>query len=124
MATSDDVQGGMHTVDEGPFAGWHTWVGSPFETLIGPFYRRTDDDGTVTGAFAPQDKNTNHASGRVLRETKSMVFVQGQLERTANRSWRSPPCRRNSLGVDRRRLTAYAPGHGPSANSVTAPCHS
>ena len=129
MASSDDMQGGFHTVDEGPFAGWQTWVGSPFETLIGPFYSRTNDDGTVTCAFAPQDKNTNYvgilhggavmtfadaaastlahfatdgptvtisfnceflgtgvagtpiwATGRVLRETKSMVFVQGQLD--------------------------------------------
>lgn len=128
MASSDDVQGGLHTVDEGPFAGWETWVGSPFETLIGPFYSRTADDGTVTCAFAPQEKNTNYvgilhggaimtfadaaastlahhlagpsvtvafnceflgagvagstiwATGRVLRQTKSMVFVQGHLE--------------------------------------------
>ncbi len=129
MASSDDVQGGFHTVDDGPFAGWRTWVGSPFETLIGPFYSRIVDDGTFTCAFAPQEKNTNYvgilhggalmtfadaaastlahfanigpsvtvafnceflgagvagstilATGRVLRETKSMVFVQGQLE--------------------------------------------
>ncbi len=129
MASSDDVQGGLHTVADGQFAGWQTWVGSPFETLIGPFYWRTDEDGTVTGAFLPQDKNTNYvgilhggavmtfadaaastiasfatggpsvtvafnseflgagvadapiyASGRVVRSTKSMVFVQGQLD--------------------------------------------
>lgn len=128
MARSDDVQGGWRTVDEGPFAGWQTWVGSPFEALIGPFYWRTNDDGIVTGAFVPEDKNANYvgilhggavmtfadaaastlayfavgptvtvafnceflgagapgtpiyATGRVLRETKSMVFVQGQLD--------------------------------------------
>ena len=129
MASSDDMQGGFHTVDEGPFAGWQTWVGSPFETLIGPFYWHRDADGTATGAFVPQRINTNYvgilhggaimafadaatsslahfatdgptvtvafnceflgtgvadtpiyASGRVLRETKSMVFVQGQLD--------------------------------------------
>lgn len=129
MASSDDIQGGFHTMDDGPFAGWRTWVGSLFETLSGPFYSRIADDGTVTCAFAPQEKNANYvgilhggalmtfadhaastlaylanigpsvtvafnceflgagvagstilATGRVLRETKSMVFVQGLLE--------------------------------------------
>ena len=57
---SDDMQGGPCTVKNGPFAGWHTWVGSPFEALIGPFYHRIDDEGTYTGAFVPDDKNTNY----------------------------------------------------------------
>lgn len=120
---------GFHTVDEGPFAGWQTWIGSPFVTLVGPFYVRAGDDGTVKCAFLPQDTNKNYvgilhggaimafadaaasnvvafasdapavtvafnceflgagvadtpiyATGRVLRETNSMVFVQGQLD--------------------------------------------
>jgi uncharacterized protein (TIGR00369 family) len=129
MTSSDDVQGGLQTVTDGPFAGWQTWVGSPFETLIGPFYTRADEVGTLTCAFLPLDKNTNYVgslhggaivtfadaaasglahmaadgptvtvafnceflgagvagapiygTGRVARETKSMVFVQGQLD--------------------------------------------
>ncbi len=73
MASSDDVQGGLHTVDEGQFAGWETWVGSPFETLIGPFYSRTADDGTVTCAFAPQEKNTNYVG--ILHGGAIMTFA-------------------------------------------------
>lgn len=121
---------GWNTLDAGPFAGWLTWVGDPFETLTGPFFFRTDDDGSVRGAFVPESQHLNgggivhggalmtfadatlgaliyiglngqfavtvtfnsefvgsgiagapvYATGRVVRETKSMVFLQAQLE--------------------------------------------
>jgi uncharacterized protein (TIGR00369 family) len=131
MASSDDLEGEFHTVEDGPFAGWRVWVGNHFETHTGSFYWRTEENGTVTGAFLPDGKNMNdvgnlhggammtfadaaagavtyfgtdgqvsavtvafnsefmgagvagtpiYATGRVVRETKSMVFVQGQLE--------------------------------------------
>lgn len=127
MSTRTD---GWNTVDEGPFGGWLTWVGDPFETLTGPYYYRTDDDGTIRGAFIPETKHLNgggivhggalmtfadamlgalvylglnnqfavtvtfntefvgsgaagapiYGTGRIVRETKSMVFLQAQLE--------------------------------------------
>jgi uncharacterized protein (TIGR00369 family) len=128
--TSGARTDGWNTVDEGPFEGWLTWVGDPFETLTGPFYFRTGNDGGIEGAFVPESQHMNgggimhggalmtfadvmlgalvyiglngqfavtvtfnsefvgagvagtpvYATGRVVRETNSMVFLQAQLE--------------------------------------------
>jgi acyl-coenzyme A thioesterase PaaI-like protein len=131
MASSVDLLAEFREVVDGPFAGWRIWFASPFETHTGPFYWRIEETGSVTGAWVPEEKNTNdvssvhggalmtfadavtgaetlfatdgravavtvafnsefmgagvtgapiHGTARLLRETKSMVFVQGQLE--------------------------------------------
>ncbi|MEQ1873723.1 MAG: PaaI family thioesterase [Ilumatobacteraceae bacterium] len=101
--------------------------------MIGPFYFRTEKDGSTRGAFVPEGKHANgggivhggalmsfadamlgalvyitsngqfavtvtfncefvgagvagtpiHATGRVVRDTKSMVFVQAELQQNA-----------------------------------------
>lgn len=121
---------GWNTVDEGPLEGWLTWVGDSFETLTGPFYFRTGQDGGVEGAFVPESQHMDgrgivhggalmtfadamlgalvyigpndqfavtvtfnsefvgagvagtpvHATGHVVGQTTSMVFLQAQLE--------------------------------------------
>ena len=124
---------GWQTVSDGDFKGWQTWVGDPYEDMLGPFYFRTDKDGSTRGAFVPEGKHANgggivhggalmsfadtmlgalahlglngqlivtvtfncefvgaavagtpiHATGRIVRDTKSMVFVQAELEQNA-----------------------------------------
>ena len=54
-----DLPAGWERVAEGPYAGWLLWHGDPFETLSGPFYFRTDDDGGASGAFVPDDRHRN-----------------------------------------------------------------
>ena len=121
---------GWQTVGTGQFEGWLTWVGDPYEDMVGPFYFRTERDRSTRGAFVPEAKHANgggivhggalmsfadamlgalafinlngqfvvtvtfnsefvgagtvgmpiYATGRIVRETKSMVFVQAQLE--------------------------------------------
>lgn len=73
MASSEDLEGEFHTVEDGQFAGWRVWVGNHFETHTGPFYWHTEENGTPI-----------YATGRIVRETKSMVFVQGQLEQNGH----------------------------------------
>ena len=121
---------GWVAVQGGPFDGWLNWAGDPFESLTGPYYFRTGEDGAMRGAFVPEERHLNgggmvhggalmtfadamlgalvysqlddqysvtvtfnseflgpgaatrpiYASGRVIRETGSMVFVQALLE--------------------------------------------
>lgn len=49
------------TLTEGPFAGWTTWSqgGDPYETLIGPFYFRSEPDGSARCAFEPKAHHCN-----------------------------------------------------------------
>jgi uncharacterized protein (TIGR00369 family) len=108
------------------------WPGDPFETVNGPFYFRTEADGSAHGVFVPAGKHMNglgiihggamltfadsmaasivhltlngqnsvtvtlnaefvgvggpdapiEATGRVVRASASMVFVQGLLEQS------------------------------------------
>ena len=45
---------------EGEFTGWKYWVGDAFESdLIGPFYHRREDDGTMVGAFRAEPRHMN-----------------------------------------------------------------
>jgi acyl-coenzyme A thioesterase PaaI-like protein len=54
------------------------------------------DGGVVTVAFKSEFSSAEavgtpvYATGRVVRETKSMAFVQGSWTRTVNQSWRIP----------------------------------
>lgn len=115
---------------DGPYTGWLTWVGDPYEDMLGPFHFHTADDGSRHGAFVPEARHANgggivhggalmsfadttlpalvymtlssqyavtvtlnsefvgagvirspiHSSGRIVRATKPLVFVHGQLE--------------------------------------------
>jgi uncharacterized protein (TIGR00369 family) len=130
VMTSDSRTDGWQTVADGPFEGWLTWVGDPYEDMVGPFYFRTEDDGRTGGAFVPEAKHANgggivhggalmsfadatigaflyiglngqfavtvtlncefvgagvvgspiYATGRIVRDTKSLAFVHGQME--------------------------------------------
>jgi acyl-coenzyme A thioesterase PaaI-like protein len=44
---------------EGEFAGWRTWVRDSFETHIGPFWHRVDENGKVQCAFRVEKKHLN-----------------------------------------------------------------
>ncbi|MDX2277503.1 MAG: PaaI family thioesterase [Hyphomonadaceae bacterium] len=48
---------------EGPFAGWTTWGkgADPYETLIGPFFFKIDDQGEALCAFEPRQEHRNGA---------------------------------------------------------------
>ena len=128
--TSGSRTDGWQTVGDGPFAGWQTWVGDPYEDMVGPYYFHTAEDGSPRGAFEPEAKHANgggivhggalmsfadaaigallymtlsgqfavtvtlnsefvgagvvgspiYATGQIVRDTKSLVFVHGQLE--------------------------------------------
>jgi acyl-coenzyme A thioesterase 13 len=52
---------------EGPFAGWLSWGAGgadPYESLIGPFCFKIDDDGSARCAFQPRADHRN-AGGAV-----------------------------------------------------------
>ena len=128
--TSGSRTDGWQTVSDGPFAGWQTWVGDPYEDMLGPYYFRTDEGGITRGAFMPAAHHANgggivhggalmsfadatlgallyielngqfavtvtlnsefvgagvvgspiNATGRIVRDTKSLAFVHGHLE--------------------------------------------
>lgn len=68
---------------DGPFAGWLTWVGDPSEDMLGPFYFRSGDvTVTLNSEFvgAGVVGSTIYSTGRIVRDTKSLAFVHGQLE--------------------------------------------
>lgn len=45
---------------QGEFAGWSYWEGDKFEAeLVGPFYQREEDNGTMVGAFRAEDRHMN-----------------------------------------------------------------
>ena len=48
-------------ITEGPFKGWSTWSegGDPYETVLGPFCYRLDDDGKARCAFQPRRDHLN-----------------------------------------------------------------
>ncbi|MEZ5958618.1 MAG: PaaI family thioesterase [Hyphomonadaceae bacterium] len=59
--TPQTTWSGAVTLTEGPFAGWTTWSkgGDPYETLIGPFYFRSETDGGSRSVFEPQAHHCN-----------------------------------------------------------------
>jgi acyl-coenzyme A thioesterase PaaI-like protein len=52
----------LHVETEGEFAGWRTWSRDNFETHIGPFYHRMEDDGRIRCAFRVGKKHLNGSS--------------------------------------------------------------
>jgi len=51
----------LHVSTEGEFAGWRTWSRDSFETHVGPFWHRMDDDGSIRCAFRVEKKHLNGA---------------------------------------------------------------
>lgn len=129
MTTNDDLEHQFVILEEGPFAGWQSWTGNPFEEQAGPYFWRSDEGEGTKGVFVPEAHHMNgisvaggalvafadavvgaliyfagidqvalsvtlnsefvgagalgvpvYGTGRVVRDTKSMVFVQGQLD--------------------------------------------
>jgi acyl-coenzyme A thioesterase PaaI-like protein len=52
----------LHVETEGEFAGWRTWSRDNFETHIGPFYHRMEDDGRIRCVFRVGKKHLNGSS--------------------------------------------------------------
>ncbi len=59
--TPQTTWSGGVTLTEGPFAGWTTWSqgGDPYESLIGPFYFRSEADGAARCVFEPKPHHCN-----------------------------------------------------------------
>lgn len=69
-------------VTDGPFKGWFTWPGEPFEyEVAGPFYYSRDDDGLVA-AFNCERKHMN--MGGVMHGGCLMTFADFSLFAIAN----------------------------------------
>ncbi len=49
----------LHVETEGEFRGWRTWSRDNFETLIGPFYHRMDEQRRIHCAFRVENKHLN-----------------------------------------------------------------
>jgi uncharacterized protein (TIGR00369 family) len=49
----------LHVQTEGEFAGWRTWSRDNFESHIGPFWHRMEDDGRIRCAFRVERKHLN-----------------------------------------------------------------
>lgn len=62
-AEAQGAYGPPQKLSEGPMAGWWTWgLGAdPYETLVGPFAFRRDEDGRYRAGFAPQQRHLNGA---------------------------------------------------------------
>jgi acyl-coenzyme A thioesterase PaaI-like protein len=59
---------------EGEFRGWQTWTRDNFETHNGPFWHRTEDDGSIRSAFRVENKHLN-GSGRNVHGGAFMSFA-------------------------------------------------
>ncbi len=44
---------------DGEFAGWRTWVRDTFEAHNGPFWHRTEEDGSIRAAFRVDQRHLN-----------------------------------------------------------------
>lgn len=64
---------------DGKFAGWLTWGqgGDPYESLIGPFCFKVDDDGAAVCAFEPRPDHLN--SGGAVHGGLLMSFADFSL---------------------------------------------
>ena len=49
----------LHVETEGEFRGWRTWSRDNFETHVGPFYHRMDEQGRIHCAFRVANKHLN-----------------------------------------------------------------
>lgn len=83
--TSQTAWTGGVMLKEGPFAGWTTWSqgGDPYETAIGPFYFREEDDG-ARAAFEPKPHHLN--GGGTIHGGCLMSFADFALFAIANKT--------------------------------------
>jgi acyl-coenzyme A thioesterase PaaI-like protein len=56
---------GLDVATEGEFRGWRTWTRDNFETHNGPFWHRTEDDGSIRCAFRVEKKHLNGSAKNV-----------------------------------------------------------
>jgi acyl-coenzyme A thioesterase PaaI-like protein len=56
---------GLDVATEGEFTGWRTWTRDNFETHNGPFWHRTEDDGSIRCAFRVEKKHLNGSAKNV-----------------------------------------------------------
>ncbi len=72
-------------LSEGPFAGWSTWSdgADPYESSIGPFCFRDEDDGRVRCAFMPTRSHLN--GGGAIHGGALMSFADFSLFAIARR---------------------------------------
>jgi uncharacterized protein (TIGR00369 family) len=70
---------GPVVLEDGPFKGWSTWSagGDPFETALGPFCFRVDDDGVARCAFQPRREHLN--GGGTIHGGALMSFADFSL---------------------------------------------
>jgi uncharacterized protein (TIGR00369 family) len=54
----------LHVATDGEFQGWRTWIRDSFESHIGPFWHKIEQDGSVRSAFRVEKKHLN-GSGNV-----------------------------------------------------------
>ena len=60
----DEIADGAVAVIDGPFAGWMTWPDTdPYETLSGPYFFRTREDGSIICAMRAEKKHMNGQGG-------------------------------------------------------------
>ncbi len=52
--TNDDLAARVVILDDGPFAGWQSWTGNPFEEHAGPYFWRSDEGEGTKGVFVPE----------------------------------------------------------------------
>ena len=76
----------MSTVEtEGPFAGWSTWKGDPYESHVGPMYYRSDENGVARCAFRAERKHVNGHSNlhggmlMTFADYSLFAFAQGHM---------------------------------------------
>lgn len=57
----NEPYGKPELLTEGPFAGWWTWGRGvdPYETVVGPFCFKIDEDGRARSAFQPEQRHLN-----------------------------------------------------------------
>lgn len=75
-------------IAEGPFAGWTTWSNGadPYESSIGPFCFKVQDDGRALCAFAPQPSHLN--GGGTIHGGALMSFADFSLFAIAHNALR------------------------------------
>jgi acyl-coenzyme A thioesterase PaaI-like protein len=78
----------LHVETEGEFKGWRTWKRDSFESLIGPFWHRMDEDGRVRCAFRVEKKHLNGM--RNVHGGCFMAFADYCLFAIASAELRSP----------------------------------
>jgi len=67
----------LHEITTGEWAGWSTWKNDAFEQRAGPFYERTEADGTRVSAFRAGAEHMN--GGGAMHGGLLMTFADSAL---------------------------------------------